>query len=83
MKTPSRQPAHMCACGWIHRLGSPTTCPLAAPTTAPLVTAPLDSGNERACAAAAGAGAGAGAGQDAADTPEKQRIRELEQQHFR
>ena len=47
MKTPSRQPAHMCACGWIHRLGSPTTCPLAAPTTAPLATAPLDSGNEQ------------------------------------
>ena len=47
MKTPPRRPAHMCACGWIHKLGSPTTCPLAAPTAAPLATATADSGNEQ------------------------------------
>ena len=47
MKTPPRRPAHMCACGWIHKLGSPTTCPLAAPAAAPLATATTDSGNEQ------------------------------------
>merc|ERR1719158_1516347 len=34
MKSPQqRRPAAVCACGWVHRLGRPTSCPLAASTT--------------------------------------------------
>ena len=34
MKTPRpRRPARVCACGWVHRLGKPTTCPLASIVT--------------------------------------------------